>query len=113
MTPADIYSPSRAFVTGRCGKWYAWHDFSGGGVPTLYVTGECWPDVPGIRLALQRSAAQGSNIRILVLETVVNNGHDPRVTPPNPMLYEEQTVARITQVCIQPDGLFLDVILVP
>jgi len=111
MSPSSPFSPSRAFVSGRCGKWYAWHDFTQG-APTLYVTGECWPDMPGIRLVLKRAAAQEPNPRILVLEKVVTNLYEPHITPPIAMRYEECTFTKYTQVSIQPDRLFIDVVVV-
>src|SRR5262245_25590339 len=94
MTAHDLLAPSRAFVTGRCGKWYAWHDFTPGATPTLYVTGECWLDLPGVRVALKRASEQGPNPRILVLDKVVIARPGPPAALPLAVRYDEPTWRR-------------------
>jgi hypothetical protein len=110
MFTDSLFAPSRAYVTDRCGKWYAWHDFTSGTKPTLYVTGECWSDVPGVSVSLRCAAKQGPNPRILVLDRVVVVQPGAALSPPLAVRYEETTVARYTQVHIQPDALFIDVV---
>jgi hypothetical protein len=110
MSDHSLFVPSRAYATDRCGKWYAWHDFSEGATPTLYVTGECQSDVPGVAVSLQRSARQGSNPRVLVLDKVVVAQSGSSTSRRLDVRYEEPTITRYTQVHIQPDALFIDVV---
>lgn len=115
MVPRDRLVSSRAYVDGRCGKWFAWHDFGAGATPTLYVTGECSIEIPGVQVLLRRAAVQGSNPRILVLDKVVAAAAD--AAREGWMLtsvrYDEATVAKYTQVIIQPDDVLVDVVLSP
>lgn len=110
MAAHHLFAPSRAFVTGRCGKWYAWHDFTPGTAPTLYVTGECWPDLPGVKVSLQRASTQGPNPRVLVLDKVVTAQAGPSIALPLAVRYDEATVTEYTQIHIQPDSVFIDVV---
>jgi hypothetical protein len=105
----DLLAPTRAFITSRCGKWYAWHDFTGGTIPTLYVTGECSLDVRGVKVVLQRVNVQGANRRVLRLDKVVIAAPGADADTPVAIRFEERTSARYTQVHIQPDDLFIDV----
>jgi hypothetical protein len=110
MFDHSLFVPSRAYVSNRCGKWYAWHDFSEGATPTLYVTGECLADVPGLAVSLQRSVRQGSNPRVLVLDKVLVAQSGAMNSRRIDVRYEEPTITRYTQVHIQPDALFIDVV---
>jgi hypothetical protein len=108
MSDDALFTPSRAYVSDRCGKWYAWHDFTQR-TPRLYVTGECLTKLHGARVSLQRASVQGANPRILVLERVVVMERDSANSDRMEVRYEEATVNRFTQVLIQPDAMFIDV----
>jgi hypothetical protein len=110
MSTDSLFAPSRSYVSDRCGKWYAWHDFTAETAPTLYVTGECWSEMSGITVSLRRAAKQGANPRILVLDKIVVSQPNVACSRPFAVKYEEPTVTRYTQVHIQPDELFIDVL---
>jgi hypothetical protein len=74
------------------------------------VTGECLSDVPGVAVSLQRSASQGSNPRVLVLDKVMVAHSGSMTARRIDVRYEEPTITRYTQVHIQPDALFIDVV---
>ena len=111
----DRLVSSRAYVDARCGKWFAWHDFATGATPTLYVIGECSIEIPGVQVMLRRAAVQGPNPRILVLDTVATAAADAgrEGWMRTSVRYDEATIAKYTQVIIQPGEVLVDVVVSP
>jgi hypothetical protein len=115
MIARDLLVTSRAYIGGRGGKWYAWHDVTAGAAPTLYVTGECALEIPGVRVVLKRAVRQGADGRILVLEKVAVPAPEAAADAGmhTSVRYDEPTVVLFAQVLIQPDDVLLDVVVAP
>ena len=93
------------------GGWTAIHNFMPLGEPRLRVQGSPAMPTPGYKLCLSKAVPQGFNPAILILELEAQppSNNVPQVVTRTPVLYEEVTDQRYTQVTILPLNVTINV----
>ena len=93
------------------GGWTAIHNFMPLGEPRLRVQGSPAMPTPGYKLFLTKASPQGFNPAVLILELETQPPSDnvAQVVTRTPVLYEEVTDQRYTQVTILPLNVTIDV----